>query len=76
MTKALFCVIIKAQKRKGEIKMTERFQELVDRLVDLYGWDNQITIGFLQWIAQCDECDFNYNLARIMVEAHEADPQK
>lgn len=56
--------------------MTERFQELVDRLVDLYGWDNQITIGFLQWIAQCDECDFNYNLARIMVEAHEADPQK
>ena len=56
--------------------MTERFQELVDRLVDLYGWDNQITVAFLQWIAQCDECDFNYNLARIMVEAHEADPQK
>lgn len=54
--------------------MTPYREELADRLIRLYGFENDITISFCKLCEQWEENEWNNKVLRILVEAHEAEP--
>ena len=54
--------------------MTTYREELTDRLIRLYGFENDIVIAFCEICEKWDDDEWNNTLLTLLVEAHEADP--
>lgn len=54
--------------------MREYREKLIDRMVALYGYEHEITIGFARMCEQLGDSDWNDTTLRLLVESHEADP--
>lgn len=50
-------------------------EQLIDRMVALYGLENPIVIQFCQMAENLPKSEWNDTTLRVLVEAHEADPQ-
>lgn len=54
--------------------MTEYREKLVDRMIHLYGFENDIVIAFCGLCERWEVNSWNDKCLMILVEAHEADP--
>ena len=57
-----------SDKRKGDKKM---FEELMLRMIEIYGFENEITIQFCEL---CEKHTFDFQTLETLVRAHEANP--
>ncbi len=58
----------KVKKKKEKTKMME---QLMDRMIALYGFENELTIQFCEL---CEKNVFSYDTLALLVEAHEQYP--
>ena len=49
-------------------------ENLIDRMIAIYGFENPIVIEFAEWCERQEENDWNNKMLTILVEAHEAEP--
>lgn len=56
--------------------MNEYREQLIDRMVRLYGFENVITIQFCELCERYDNNADNDTMLRVLVEAHEQYPQR
>lgn len=54
--------------------MTEFRENLLDRMIALYGMEQNIVIHFAELCERWSDTPWNNEVLRIMVEAHEASP--
>ena len=54
--------------------MTLYRETLVDRLVHIYGFENDIVVAFCEICEAWANNEWNNHLLTLLVEAHEADP--
>ena len=54
--------------------MTNFRENLLDRMIRIYGLENPIVIDFAEWCERWEENEWNNKALTILVEAHEADP--
>lgn len=54
--------------------MTTYREQLTDRLIRLYGFENNIVIAFCELCEKWADNELNNRALTILVEAHEADP--
>ena len=54
--------------------MTYR-EELMNRMIRIYGFESSITIEFCKLVESLEENKWNDKVLTILVESHEADPQ-
>ena len=54
--------------------MTEYRENLIDRMIHLYGFENEIVIAFCGLCERWKVNSWNDKCLTILVEAHEADP--
>lgn len=54
--------------------MTTYRENLIDRMIHLYGFENPIVIEFCKLCERWEENEWNNKALTILVEAHEADP--
>jgi hypothetical protein len=54
--------------------MTTYRENLLDRLIAIYGLENPIVIQFAQMCERYANNAWNDDILRLLVEAHEADP--
>lgn len=54
--------------------MNEQREQLINRMIKLYGHENEIVIGFASMCERFDATEDNDKLLTVLVEAHEADP--
>ena len=57
-------------KREENTKMREN---LMDRMIRIYGYENPIVIQFCRLCEEWEENDWNDKVLTILVEAHEAE---
>lgn len=57
-------------KREENTKMREN---LMDRMIRIYGYENPIVIEFCRLCEEWEENDWNDKVLTILVEAHEAE---
>ena len=50
-------------------------EDLIDRMIRLYGFENPITIQFADLCDRLEDTEWNNMVLRLLCEAHEADPQ-
>ena len=50
-------------------------EQLINRMIALYGLENPIVIQFCELSERLPETEWNDTTLRLLVEAHEADPQ-
>lgn len=55
--------------------MSDKRQELIDRMIKLYGFENQMVIEFCKLCENYTDNEWNDRCLTTLVEAHEADPQ-
>ena len=72
MTNRPACAIITSEsKRKGEIKMSNYRESLINRMINLYGYEHPAVIKFAELAEYWRGGD---NVLRVIVESHEACP--
>jgi len=54
--------------------MTTYREQLTDRLIRLYGFENDIVIAFCELCENWTDNEWNNRVLTLLVEAHEADP--
>lgn len=54
--------------------MTICRENLIDRMIAIYGLENPIVIEFAEWCERWEENEWNNKALTILVEAHEAEP--
>ena len=54
--------------------MTAYRENLIDRMIAIYGLENPIVIEFARMCETWEDNEWNDKVMRIMVEAHEASP--
>lgn len=54
--------------------MTEYRENLLDRMIHIYGYENPIVIWFAEKLEKWDNNEWNDTALRVLVEAHEAEP--
>lgn len=54
--------------------MTTYRENLIDRMIHIYGFENPIVIEFARYCEKWEENEWNNKMLGILVEAHEADP--
>lgn len=54
--------------------MTAYRENLIDRMIAIYGFENPIVIEFAEWCERLEENEWNNKVLAILVEAHEAEP--
>lgn len=55
--------------------MNDFREQLVDRMIRIYGFENQIVIDFCRMCEEWDNNEWNDKVLEILVQAHEDDPQ-
>jgi hypothetical protein len=70
---ALLCYY-NTRKRKGDKKMTTYRENLIDRLIHIYGFEDPIVIQFAGMCERYADNAWNDDILRLLVEAHEKDP--
>lgn len=53
-------------------EMTELRENLLDRIIAIYGFEHNITVAFAK---ACESADFTDEVLTTVVEVHEANPQ-
>jgi hypothetical protein len=54
--------------------MTNYRENLIDRLIAVYGFENPIVIGFAEWCETWTDNTWNDKVLTIFVDANEAHP--
>lgn len=54
--------------------MTTYREELADRLIRIYGFENNIVIAFCEIAEKWENNDWNDTILTLLVEAHEEEP--
>ena len=54
--------------------MTELRENLLDRIIRIYGFEHKITIWFAQLLESQEENEINNKMLEMMVECHEKSP--
>ena len=54
--------------------MSKNRENLIDRMIRIYGFENKIVIDFAHLCETWEENKWNNTVLRLLVEAHEADP--
>ena len=55
--------------------MTNFRTDLLNRMIKVYGFENNIVIWFSTMCEQYEANEWNDNILRVLVESHEAYPQ-
>jgi hypothetical protein len=72
LTTGKTCAIIQSERtKKGNEKMTKLREELVDRMIRIYGFENPIVIQFCKL---CESDQFEDWELKVVVESHECFP--
>lgn len=56
--------------------MTNFRENLLDRMIAIYGLENPIVIEFCRLCEKWEDNEWNDKVLRYLVEAHEADPYR
>lgn len=69
-------IIIEIKKEVAQMeKQLSLFREnLLNRMIRIYGFENEITIWFAQLLEDQEDNEINNKMLRIMVECHEKSP--
>lgn len=54
--------------------MTKFREELITRMIEIYGYENPIVIKFCKYCEHLEETDWNNESLRLIVETHEKYP--
>ena len=54
--------------------MSKNRENLIDRMISIYGYEDKIVIDFARLCETWEETKWNDTILRLLVEAHEADP--
>ena len=54
--------------------MTAYREHLINRLINIYGFEDPIVIQFAEMCERYADNSWNDDILRLLVEAHEADP--
>lgn len=73
MTKPFLYSIIYIE-TKGEEQKNMR-EKLIERMIKVYGYEHQITIDFCRLCENWENTPLNDKTLKMLVEAHEEDPQ-
>ena len=56
--------------------MTEFRENLIDRMIALYGYENEVVVRFATYCEEWEENEWNNKMLSTLVKAHEAFPLK
>ena len=56
--------------------MNEIRENLIDRMIKIYGYENPIVIQFCHLCETWEDTNWNNSILRLLVESHEDDPYK
>lgn len=49
-------------------------EQLIDRMIRLYGFEHEIVINFINFCDSYEDTDLHDKMLTVLVEAHEANP--
>ena len=56
--------------------MTEFRENLIDRMIALYGYEHEVVVRFASYCEEWEENEWNNKMLSTVVKAHEAFPLK
>lgn len=54
--------------------MTEFRNDLLDRMIRIYGFEHKLVIAFAELVDRWEENEWNNTVLKTLVEGHEANP--
>jgi len=69
-----YVIIIPEGTRKEVKKMTKFRENLIDRMIRIYGYEHEIVLEFCRLCENWESNVWNDKCLEIVVEAHEAEP--
>ena len=69
-----YVIIIPEGTRKEVKKMTKFRENLIDRMIKIYGYEHEIVLEFCRLCENWESNVWNDKCLEIVVEAHEAEP--
>ena len=60
--------------RKKEKEMNKTRENLIDRMIKIYGFENELVLDFALFCEKWEDSEWNDKVLTILVESHEANP--